>query len=266
VRFERFLGIDYSGAETAETGLSGLRVYAAWGTAPPEEVGNPTPGVSRARRWSRRDLAYWLRDQLGSPQPVLVGIDHCFSFPLDYFTRYGLTSWQHFLDDFREFWPTDRPGCSVNAIRTQTWWDGRDRPAGERVGTSGEFRLCERWTSSAKSAFQFDMQGSVAKSTHAGLPWLCWLRATLGDRVHWWPFDGWAVPEGKSVVAEVYPSIFRNRYERAARTGDQQDAYAVARWLGETCHRGALEHYFCPPLTGSEQEMARLEGWILGIF
>ena len=43
----------------------------------------------------------------------------------------------------------------------------------------------------AKSAFHFDVPGSVAKSTHAGLPWLRFIRQQVGGRVHFWPFDGW---------------------------------------------------------------------------
>jgi hypothetical protein len=31
----------------------------------------------------------------------------------------------------------------------------------------------------------------VAKSTHAGLPWLPHPRLKLGERLHFWPFDGW---------------------------------------------------------------------------
>ena len=58
---------------------------------------------------------------------------------------------------------------------------------------------------SAKSVFHFDVPGSVAKSTHAGLPWLRYLRNQLGDRVHFWPFDGWAIPAGKSAMVKVYP-------------------------------------------------------------
>ena len=38
--------------------------------------------------------------------------------------------------------------------------------------------------SRAKSVFHFDVQVSVAKSTHAGLPWLRYLRQQLGGRVH----------------------------------------------------------------------------------
>jgi hypothetical protein len=74
-------------------------------------------------------------------------------------------------------------------------------------GDASWFRLTERWTAGAKSVFRFDVQGAVAKSTHAGLPWLLYLRENCEERVHFWPFDGWSVPEGKSAVVEVYPSL-----------------------------------------------------------
>lgn len=49
----------------------------------------------------------------------------------------------------------------------------RGGPApGLRVGEASELRLCERWTSSAKSVFLFDVNGSVAKSTYVGILWL----------------------------------------------------------------------------------------------
>ncbi len=55
----------------------------------------------------------------------------------------------------------------------------------------------------------------------------------------------------KSVIAEVFPSIFKNRYPRKDRTADQQDAYCVARWLSETGERGFLK-YSQPSLTDEE--------------
>ena len=113
--------------------------------------------------------------------------------------------------------------------------------------------------------FKFDVQGSVAKSTHAGLPWLRRIRNEVSDKIHVWPFDGWDVPHGKSVIAEVYPSIFRNRFPRDDRTADQQDAYSVARWLTEADEHGFLRQYFQPPLTEQQSKIAALEGWILGI-
>jgi hypothetical protein len=36
----------------------------------------------------------------------------------------------------------------------------------------------------------------VAKSTHAGIPWLRFIRQRLSSRVHFWPFDGWDFPAG----------------------------------------------------------------------
>jgi len=59
------------------------------------------------------------------------------------------------------------------------------RPTEERAGT-------------AKSVFHFDVQGSVAKSTHAGIPWLRFIRQQLGQRIHFWPFDGWKIAPGRS--------------------------------------------------------------------
>jgi hypothetical protein len=91
------------------------------------------------------------------------------------------------------------------------------------------------------------------------------IRNEVGDKVHFWPFDGWDVPDGKSVIAEIYPSIFRKRYPKEDRKPDQQDAYCVARWLTESDERGFLERYFAPPLTDEERKIADLEGWILGI-
>lgn len=42
--------------------------------------------------------------------------------------------------------------------------------------------------------FHFDVQGAVAKSSHAGIPWLRYPYRQLGGRVHFWPFDDWAAP------------------------------------------------------------------------
>jgi hypothetical protein len=104
-------------------------------------------------------------------------------------------------------------------------------PPGTRTGNFDQLCLTERWTSSAKSVFLLDVQGSVAKPTQAGIPWLKWLREQAGERQHVWSFDGWAIPPDKPVLVELYPSIFRKRYTFEGRTTDQQDAYATARWM-----------------------------------
>lgn len=202
------------------------------------------------------EIAEWLVKKAKSGTRFIVGIDHAFSFPRSYFCRYKIRDWGHFLDDFTEHWPLDEPHVFVDQIREE---------GSERVGTNDELRLTERWTSSAKSVFQFDVQGQVAKSSHTGIPWLRHIRREVGNRVHFWPFDGWSIPEERSVIAEVYPSIFRKRYERIDESTDRQDAYSVAGWLQETERNGFLSRYFHPLLSEEERKVAKIEGWILGI-
>ena len=125
-------------------------------------------------------------------------------------------------------------------------------------------RLTDR-RAGAKSVFHFDVPGSVAKSTHAGLPWLRYIRQQVGNRVHFWPFDGWEIPAGRSVIAEVYPSLWSRGFAREDRTADQHDAYSVAAWMRRADLDGSLAGFFKPSLTATEKTKAQIEGWILGI-
>jgi len=109
------------------------------------------------------------------------------------------------------------------------------------------------------------VNGEVATSTHAGLPWLLYLRKHCKRPIHFWPFDGWEIPEGKSVVAEVYPALWMRRFPRDDRDGDEQAAYAATAWLQRADLNGSLGSFLKPVLTPDEREVARIEGWILGV-
>jgi len=251
MQFARYIGIDYSGAGSAQSRLPGLQVYAASGDGPAARLSPP-----RGRHWSRQEVAQFCAAAVAAADPVIVGIDHALSFPSTYMQRYTITTWTQFLDDFCQHWPAAEPGVTVAALRA----------GNARVGDAAELRLCERWTAGPKSVFQFGMQGQVATSTHAGLPWIRWLRGRSDARVRFWPFDGFEVPAGSSVIAEVYPSLFRRRYRRGARTVDEQDAFAVAQWLADMDRRGSLQHYLqAPPLGDAEARDVHVEGWILGV-
>ena len=82
---------------------------------------------------------------------------------------------------------------------------------------------------------------------------------------HFWPFDGWDVPQGRSVVAEVYPSLWRRGFAQENRNDDQHDAFSVPEWMRRSDHNGALLDFFAPALSAEEREAAQIEGWILGI-
>jgi hypothetical protein len=256
--FDRYIGIDYSGAETPLSSLKGLRVYLADQESSPQEV---QPPPSPRKYWTRRGLAEWLVERLSEDQSTLVGIDHSFSFPLRYFeVHHLLPDWPKFLDDFQRHWPTDQDFTYVDFVRNGNCGDGE-----ARSGNSRWRRLTEIRTGRAKSVFYFDAPGSVAKSTHAGLPWLRYLRLNLGSRVHFWPFDGWDIPPRRSAVAEVYPVLWSRGFAREGRTVDQHDAFSAAEWLRRADLNGTLAEYFKPDLIPPERQVAQIEGWILGI-
>ena len=256
--FDRYVGIDYSGAQTPTSSLKGLRVYVAERTSLPVEV---QPPASPRTYWTRKGVAEWLVERLRERTATLVGIDHGFSFPLRYSEAYRLEpDWPAFLDDFQSHWPTDGEHMYVDFVRDES----RGRGAA-RTGNARWRRLTEVRAGSAKSVFHFDVPGSVAKSTHAGLPWLRYLRHEVGERVHFWPFDGWDIPSGRSALVEVYPALWSRGYSRDGRTLDQQDAYATAAWMRAADADGSLAGFLNPQLTSSERAIAEVEGWILGI-
>lgn len=254
--FSRYIGIDYSGAQTPDSGLKGLRIYLSTLDADPEEI-LPPPGSKKY--WSRRGIAHWLLDRLRDEITTLIGIDHGFSFPLDYFARHQLPhEWDHFLDDFCHHWPTDQ--CSVDEVRKNRQGHGT-----ERTGQSRWRRITEKRSRGAKSVFHFDVPGSVAMSTHAGLPWLKFLREQQGAKLHFWPFDGWSPPPATSVITEVYPSMWKCNYPNESLSSDQHDAYTIARWTREADQKERLMQKFSPQLTDEERKRASTEGWIFGV-
>jgi hypothetical protein len=257
--FERYIGIDYSGAKTPVSSLKGLRVYLANGSAVPVEE---PPPAGRRKYWTRRGIAEWLVNRLAEKVPTLVGIDHGFSLPLSYFEAHGLGhSWSALLDDFKLCWPSD-----VDDVRVRDISNGRKGIPPYKRGDWKLLRLTEARTRAAKSVLNFDQkQGCVAYSTHAGIPWLRFIREVRDLHVHFWPFDGWSIRAGLSAVAEVYPALWSHDYSRIDRTSDQHDAFSVATWLSSADRNGSLGNFLNPMLAPHERKVAEVEGWILGV-
>ena len=231
----------------------------AEGEAPPFEV---LPPPSPRKYWTLRGIAEWLVDRLAEDRATLIGIDHGFSFPLRYFEVHRLKSdWPAFLDDFQHHWPTDDDHTFVDFVR-----DGLRGDGAARMGNAQWRRSTEERAGSAKSVFHFDVQGSVAKSTHAGIPWLRFIRERVGARVHFWPFDGWDIPAARSAIAEVYPALWSRNFHNEGRTGDQHDAYSAAAWMRRADLDGSLAAFLNPSLATPERAVAQVEGgWMLGV-
>jgi hypothetical protein len=254
--FDRYIGVDYSGAETPSSSLRGLRMYIADRVLMPVEV---PPPLGPRKYWTRRGIAERLVELLSEGRPTLVGIDHGFSFPIRYFRKHNLPlHWGTFLDDFQLHWPTDGEHIYVDFIRDGVCGNGE-----ARKGRSTWRRITEIRTRRAKSVFHFNVQGSVAKSTHSGLPWLRYIRSHTD--AHFWPFDGWQIPAGRSAVAEVYPALWSRTFPQEGRDGHQHDAYSIAAWLRRADMDGSLAGFVDFYLEEKERKIAEIEGWILGV-
>jgi hypothetical protein len=250
-RFNRFIGIDYSGAATPVTPLPGLRIFEARGVESPLEV---RPEKNLARHWTRQGVAEWILDAVLTGEPLLIGIDHGFSFPATYFDRYGLSSdWRLFLMDFCRHWPTDQKETTVRSLR-----EGNPRSGNSKARRHIEI------LAKAKSVFHFDVPGSVASSTHAGLPWLFWLRQKAGASLHFWPYDGTTVPQGRSVIAEAYPALWFRSGCPENWSRDQWDAFLIAEALAGAARSGLLCSWLTPQWPEHLNEVIEREGWILG--
>lgn len=249
--FQRFIGIDYSGAATPVTPLPGLRVFEARHDTLPFEVQPQSPAL---RHWTRQGLAEWLLDGILTGEPLLIGIDHAFSFPLAYFDEYELSgSWDQFLDDFCAHWPSDQGDRTVRSLREGNLRRG-DSKARRHVEVLAR----------AKSVFHFDVPGSVASSTHAGLPWLRWIRKRAGGALHCWPYDGARIPKGCSVIAEAYPALWFRAGCPVDWSRDQWDAFLIAEAFAKASQSGVLSSWFRPQWPNRLDEMIAREGWILG--
>ena len=264
--FHRYIGIDYSGSGLPTRSYADLAVCTVCDDGshefPRYKKGGP-------EHWSRENIAEWLVDRLNEQNtPTLVGIDHAFSFPLCYFKLHPHLlkgNWDDFLDDFQKYWPTDKHGVTVRSqYLKQLRRMMRIEEGQYRFGLPNWFRLTD--PQKAKSAFDFLVKyGEVATSTHAGLPWLRRIRHKLEkEKVHFWPFDGWTICKGRSVIVEVYPSIWKGAVVGKGSTSHQKDAYIIARWMRDADKGDQLRKFFRPNLTEAECKQARGEGWIFG--
>jgi len=102
-----------------------------------------------------------LVERLSEGPPALVGIDHGFSFPLQYFEKHGLPlDWPAFLDDFQRHWPTDED-IYVDFVRDGSVGNGAARSGNPRWRRVTELRArfsittCKgRWRSQHTQAFR----------------------------------------------------------------------------------------------------------------
>ncbi|WP_322903174.1 hypothetical protein [Paenibacillus campi] len=270
--FATYVGIDYSGADRPDARIKGLAVAVAQQHKPFRLQCPPLPRhrslqsvqLSKANLWSRRLVYEWLLHELHhSRERMIVGLDHGLSYPSDQLQRLGLSNWAEFLHWSSRTWKT-------------TWLTMKQSKEQAAYVNSVAKRLVERdFIPSTKSVTDLDrisgMQGAVSYSTHTGLPWIYRLRQwqRRGLKVHFWPYDGLHVPDDCHLITEAYPALYRRRITATASferlSEHERDAAYIAEWMQARDQSGTLAPYLeLATLSQAEQQIALLEGWVLG--
>ena len=292
--FERFVGVDWSGARGP--GLPGLQVaMAADGRSSPYLV--PPPGGGKL--WTRRMFVDWLVKTLSGNDRVLVGFDFAFSFPYhdtgEFFPCVNDTLYTVF-----DLWRRVDKACGgVGDFYAGTFVeDERYAPyflLPEKCGERYEPRL--RLTDKRchcmglgrpESVFKLVGPSQVGKGSLAGMRVLHYLRRKM-PRMRIWPFGLLSESRSDIVAVEVYPGAFarmsgvaggkvhdvetldrilefydseplRNDVLEGRARGDKADALIVAAALRRLSGKGKV---WKPP--GLRVARQSHEGWIFGV-
>jgi len=212
--FDRFVGVDWSGAQGK--GYAGVAVgECIAGADAPFLV--PPP----ARRWTRSDFVDWVVAQAADGRRMLIGIDCAFALPAamaggllgDAYQAAEL--WAH-IDGLCE----DAPdyyggGFALAEANRNLFWHSGPRPA-----DFAEFhRACEHACRLAglgapESPLKLVGARQVGKGGLAGMRVLSALKRRLDADFAVWPFD--PVDTARVVCVELYPRLFL----RMARHGN----------------------------------------------
>ena len=91
------------------------------------------------------------------------------------------------------------------------------------------------------------------------------IRKELGTCVHFWPFDGWDITEGRSAVAEVYPSLWASEFPTEGRDRDQHGAclsWGSRAYVIRTSIKAVLEEPNAPFADIQKKWIEELKGFV----
>lgn len=267
--FDRFLGVDWSGAKVGGNVFLAEVVRAADGGL----------SVERVERSSRAKVEAELR--VRPDRRTLAGLDFSFSFPAG-FVFSGRTDWT--WPELRR-WTADLVASSGGDVRAALHAaPERDQ---FRLVPGDRAPLLRRRTEGAcvpLPASVFDLvvyQRQVTLGTIHGMAVLDHLADV--DHLAVWPYDGDRVDAVSTVVAEAYPSMWldpdlrkgsdADRREQVSRWRDRPDVAGLDAESVALLHRSgdaadALGVALALPdlsLDAPVDEVTAREGWILGV-
>jgi len=202
-----------------------------------------TAGIAGCTRRRGGGIAEWLVERLSEGVPMLVGIDHGFSFPLRYFQVHGLKpDWLIFLDDFQHHWPTDNDHNYVDFVREGVMGNGA-----ARMGNA-HWRRIHPGAATCRARWRNPPMPDSLASLHAPAPWR--LRSFLAVRRLGRPHRALGHRRGLSVA--LAPQL-QAKAERP-----------ISMTLSASppgCRAPTTPGLLSP----AERAVALVEGWILGV-
>lgn len=209
--FDRYVGIDWSGAKAPVFTKSIAVAYCEAGEAPPCLVRGPQNG-----KWSRTAVADWILSLLKTPQRVLIGIDANFGYAkhvgisqfgksYNYKTLWGDVEAKSKQDanflaqGFWEAWP-------------QYFWTEGKQPAHITLPKRTTETVCgEAGCGWPESPFKLLGPKQVGKGGLAAMRMAHYLKREAGDKICIWPFEKHIADTSQIVISEIYPRQFLRR-------------------------------------------------------
>ena len=205
--FDAFVAIDWSGAAR---GYDGIAVaICRMGRTPPALV------VPPRTRWTREEIAEWLKCRLGEGQRLLIGIDFAFGFPYEGCGYLGGRA--EGIEDIFALWDLIEAksegeadfGCTrfvSDPEYVHLFWKAGPKPERwvERKRRT-EHACAESTKTRPDTLYKLLHSKQVGKASITGMRVLHHVRSRKGDCVAIWPFE---TPRCSTIV-EIYPTVFR---------------------------------------------------------
>jgi hypothetical protein len=207
--FDAFIAIDWSGAARSYDGIA--VAMCRGGQSAPKLI------PSMRSRWTRLEIAEWLKRRLDGTRRLLIGFDFAFSFPYENCGYLGgqakgiddtFALWE--LIDARSSGDADF-GCAHfigDPNFAPLFWSAGSRPKEwvERKRRT-EHACAESTTMRPDTLYKLLHSKQVGKASITGMRVLHHVRSCRPDSVAIWPFE---TPRTSAIV-EIYPTIFRKR-------------------------------------------------------
>ncbi len=205
--FDAYIAIDWSGAQRSYGGIA--VAICSTGRTPPALVMPPRT------RWTREELAEWLKCRLNERERLLIGFDFAFGFPYEDCGYLGGSA--DGVDDIFALWELIEAksggeadfGCTrfvSNPEYAQLFWSAGPKPQRwiERKRRT-EYVCAESTRTRPNTLYKLLHSKQVGKASITGMRVLRHIRSCKADCVAVWPFDA----PRNSVIVEIYPTLFR---------------------------------------------------------